>query len=171
MARRSEHMTPELREARAAHLKERIYLTFAALAVVSTIGGHGDPTAGEAALTVLVTALGTLFAVFTADIISHTIVHEHFPSKRETLAVAGVTFSAVFAILPVFLLLGAAGLGWWSVDVALRASSVVLIASLVLFGWVAVRRVPLPFWQRAVALTGEALLGVLVVLLQRLAHG
>lgn len=160
-------MTPELREARAARLKERIYLTFAALAVVSTIGGHGDPTAGGAALTVFVTALGALFAVFTADIISHTIVHEHFPSKRETLAVAGVTFSAVFAILPVFLLLGAAGLGWWSVDVALRASSVVLIASLVL----AVRRVPLPFWQRAVALTGEALLGVLVVLLQRLAHG
>ncbi|WP_051172444.1 hypothetical protein [Microbacterium indicum] len=159
------------REARGAHLKERIYLSFSALAVVSTMGGHGDPTAGEAAVTLFVTALGTLLAVFTADVISHTIVNEHFPSRHEVAETVRTTFSAAIAIVPVFLLLAAAGVGWWETTTALRASTVVLVASLVLIGWVAVRRVPLTFWQRALALAAEAVLGVAVVLLQRLAHG
>ena len=61
--------------------------------------------------------------------------------------------------------------GIWRTEAALRASTIALIAALIVIGYAAVRRVPLSPLQRLLALGAEAALGVAVVSLQILAHG
>lgn len=168
-------MPPEIdaaeRAARAAHLKERIYLTFAALAVVITLSTHAHVEAGEAAITLLVTVLGTLLAVFTADLISHLVVHERTFTTQELQYAVGTSFGALGSVVLPFTFLGLAGLDVWSTDAALYAAAVALLVSLIVFGWIAVRRIPLTWFQRLVALGAEAALGLAVIGLQVLAHG
>ncbi|WP_341940181.1 hypothetical protein [Microbacterium sp. LWH10-1.2] len=159
------------RAARAAHLKERIYLTFAALAVVLALSSHGHVTAGEAATTLIVTVLGTLLAVFTADAVSHVVVHGRFFTRQELGHALGSSFGALSSVALPFVFLGLAGLGVWSAEAALRAGTIALVASLVVIGWIAVRRIPLTWYQRLVALGAEAALGLAVIGLQVLAHG
>ncbi len=160
----------EVREARADALKERIYLTFTAIAVLISMLSHRAPTAGEAARTLLITAAGMLLAIFVADVISHLVAHERFMTRAELRAAASVSLGAFTALALPFLFLGAAGLGWWTPTSAIRGSIVALIVTLVLIGWVAIRRVPLHFWQRVVVLAAEAALGTAVVVLESLAH-
>jgi hypothetical protein len=159
------------RSARAAHLKERIYLTFAALAVVITLSTHGHVTAGEAATTLIVTVMGTLLAVFTADLISHIVAHGRLFTPPELRHAVGASFGALSTVALPFMFLGFAALGSWHVESALRASAIALLVSLVVIGWVAVRRIPLTWYQRIVALGAEAVLGLAVIGLQVLAHG
>lgn len=159
------------RAARAAHLKERIYLTFAALAVVITLSTHGHVTAGEAATTLIVTVMGTLLAVFTADLISHLVVHERLFTRPELSHALASSFGALSTVVLPFIFLGFAGLGAWETDAALRASAIALLVSLIVIGWIAVRRMPLTFLQRLIALGAEAALGLAVIGLQVLAHG
>ncbi|WP_336640940.1 hypothetical protein [Microbacterium sp. USHLN272] len=159
------------RAARAAHLKERIYLSFAALAVVITLSAHGHVSAGEAATTLIVTVMGTLLAVFTADLISHLVVHERLFTPPELRHALASSFGALGTVVLPFVFLGFAGLDAWSTDAALRASAIALLASLIVIGWIAVRRMPLTWFQRLVALGAEAALGLAVIGLQVLAHG
>ncbi|MBN9139266.1 MAG: hypothetical protein J0H23_00405 [Micrococcales bacterium] len=158
------------REERAAHLKERIYVAFAALAVVLGLQRH-HAEAGEAMLTLAVTILGLLLAVFTADVVAHIVVHERMMSPREFRVALRTSFGAVGSLAAPFVFLGLAALGVWSTDAALLASSIALVGALVVIGWAAVRRLRLNWWQRLVALGAEALLGIVVVSLQLLAHG
>ncbi|WP_460783054.1 hypothetical protein [Microbacterium tumbae] len=162
---------PDARAARAEALKERIYLTFTALAVLITMGSHGRPTAGEVALTLFITAAGMLLAILVADIVSHLVVHETFMTRTELRHAVSVSLGAFTALVTPFLFLGLAGLRVWSVETAVRAGVIALVATLVLIGWIAIRRVPLTWWQRIVALAGEAALGLAVVGLELLAHG
>ncbi|UOR01470.1 hypothetical protein MUN77_15280 [Leucobacter allii] len=161
---------PERAE-RAALLKERIYLTFAALAVVLTLGSHGHVEPGDAVVTLLVTVFGTLSAVFTADLISHIVAHGRLMTAAELRHAAVTTFGALGAVALPFVFLGISALGTWPVEHALRAAAAALVASLVAIGWIAVRRIPLSWWQRLVALGAEAALGLGVIALQLLAHG
>lgn len=71
------------RDERASQLKESLYLTFAALAVSLALTGHKEVTAAEASLTLGVTLLGTVLAVFTADVIAHLVSHERLMSIVE----------------------------------------------------------------------------------------
>ncbi|HAN25481.1 MAG: hypothetical protein CMH36_00445 [Microbacterium sp.] len=159
------------RDERARALKERIYVTFAALAVVVTLASHGEHDALNALVTLLVTVLGTIFAVFTADVISHLVVHERLMSARELRSAAATSFGALGAVaLPAVLLLVAA-LGAWPTFTALVAAAAALLLALVVIGYLAIRRLRLAWWQRLVALGAEALLGVLTAGLQLLAHG
>ncbi|MFK0402111.1 hypothetical protein ACIQTT_07245 [Microbacterium sp. NPDC090225] len=159
------------RAARAAHLKERIYLTFAALAVVITLSAHGHVSAGEAATTLIVTVMGTLLAVFTADLISHLVVHERLFTRSELRHALASSFGALGTVVLPFVFLGFAALDAWSTDAALRASAIALLLSLIVIGWIAVRRMPLTWLQRLIALGAEAALGLAVIGLQVLAHG
>jgi len=159
------------RSARAAHLKERIYLTFAALAVVITLSAHGHVTAGEAAITLLVTVMGTLLAVFTADLISHLVVHERLFTAPELRHALTTSFGALGTVALPFVFLGVAGLDLWNAHTALRAAAIALLVSLIAAGWIAVRRMRLTWFQRLVALGAEAALGLAVIGLQVLAHG
>ena len=51
-----------------------------------------------------------------------------------------------------------------------RSLQLVLVATLVLIGWIAVRRIQLKWWQRLIALGAEAALALGVIGLQLLAH-
>ncbi|TXK18651.1 hypothetical protein [Homoserinibacter sp. GY 40078] len=160
----------DTREIRAARLKERIYVTFVALAVVLSLRAHGSEVQ-EAFVTLAVTVLGTVLAVFVADLTSHIVVHERGPTAHEVRVVLVSSFGAITSVFLTFVFLGVSAIGLWPVETALTAAMIALIASLVLSGWVAVRHLPLTWWQRLVALGGEALLGLAVIGLQLTAHG
>jgi hypothetical protein len=161
----------ELRQERADALKERIYLTFASLAVVLALNLHGPVSAAKAVLTLLVTVVGTLLAVFVADVVSHMVVHERGMSAAEMRHAVRSSFGALGAVGLPFLFLLFAVFGWWEVHTALTVSAIALIAALVVIGFVAVRRLRMTWWQRLVALGAEAALGLAVVGLQLLAKG
>lgn len=156
---------------RADHLKERIYVTFAALAVTISLLSHGHVTAIGAITTLGVTVLGTLLAVFTADVVSHLLVHQRMLTRGEFGHAAAVSASALSAIVLPMAFLVVAHFGAWTPEQALRSSTAALLLALIGFGWLAVRRVSLPWWQRILVLGAEAVLGLAVVGLQILAHG
>lgn len=156
---------------RADRLKERVYVTFAALAVVLTLRSHGDVAAGVAATTLLITVGGTLLAVLLADMVSHIAVHAALPTAAEARHMVAVCTGALGVLVPPMVFVGVAAMGSWTVDGALRASTIALVASLGVVGWLAVRRVALPGWQKLVVLVAEVALGVAVVALELLAHG
>lgn len=166
-------MSEDLSKRRADALKERVYVTFSALAVVMALQSHAEEhlTAAEAAGTLTITVTGTLLAVFVADLVSHLTVHALAPTRPELGGMARVTFGAAgAAVLPlVFIVL--AGIGVWDVSAALRAAAAVLVATLALVGYLAVRRLRLPWWQQLIALGAEAALGIAVIGLEVLAHG
>lgn len=158
------------RERRAAHLKERIYVAFAALAVVLGMMRHQlGPI--EAILTLAVTILGLLLAVFTADVVAHLVVHARWMTQPELRHAVRTSFGAMSSLVAPFLFLGAAAIGLLDTWLALLAGAIALIGALVVIGWVAVRRLRLRWWERLLALGAEALLGLAVIGLQVLAHG
>jgi hypothetical protein len=158
-------------EERADRLKERVYVTFAALAVVLTLRSHGDVTAGVAATTLLITVGGTLLAVLLADVVSHIAVHAALPTAAEARHMVAVCTGALGVLVLPMIFVGIAATGSWTVDGALRASTIALVASLGVVGWLAVRRVALPGWQKLLVLAAEVALGIAVVSLELLAHG
>ncbi|SDS60389.1 hypothetical protein [Jiangella sp. DSM 45060] len=83
---------------RADILKERIYITFTALAVVLALRAHAV-SAGEAALSLAVVVLGTVLAVLVADVVSHIAVHESLPLRAELRHMARVSFGALGALV------------------------------------------------------------------------
>jgi hypothetical protein len=156
---------------RADRLKERIYVTFTALAVVIAIASHGEASSGEALTTMLITVVGTLLAVFVADVLSGMIVHERLLTRAEFRRVLGVTVGSIGAVFVpvVFLVVGVVGL--WSDEGAIRAALVALVVGLVVSALLAVRKANLRWWQRLVALVGLGAVGLLVLLLETFAHG
>jgi hypothetical protein len=115
--------------------------------------------------------IGTLLAVFVADLVSHLAVHATLPTRPELGAMVRVSFGAFVAVVLPLIFIGAAALDLWSIDAALRASIIALVVSLILIGYLAVRRVPMAWWQRLIALGAEFVLGAAVVGLELLAHG
>lgn len=158
------------KEHRAAALKERVYVTFAALAVTLAVRAHGD-SASDALRTLVISVAGTVLAVFLADVVAHIVVAEAFPSRVEAAAMARVSLGAstVLGIPIIALLLATADV--LSVETALDTSSGMLVLSLVAIGFLAVRRLRLSGFQRLVVLFSEFLIGALVVALQVLAKG
>ncbi|MFE4834555.1 hypothetical protein ACFRAU_07715 [Arthrobacter sp. NPDC056691] len=157
---------------RAEALKERVYVTFTGLAVVLALASHSEALApGAAATTLAITVVGTLLAVFVADLVSHLAVHAKTPTRSELSHMARVSFGAFGAIVFPLIFIAVAALGRWSIETALRASTLALIVSLVLIGYLAVRRVKMAWWQRLIALGAECVLGAAVVGLELLAHG
>jgi hypothetical protein len=163
--------TEEQREQRGEQLKERVYITFTALAVVLALRAdvHHE-TAGGAAGTLAVAVVGTLLAVFVADYISHITVHEALPTKDELLHMVVVVLGAAETLVIPIIIIGLAALHVLTLEVALTVCMVVLIVTLVAVGFLAVRRLKLPLLQRLLVLLAEAVLSLLVVGLELLAH-
>ncbi|MGW4466213.1 hypothetical protein [Micromonospora sp. NPDC004704] len=155
---------------RAERLKERVYITFTALAVVLALRSHGA-TAAEAGVTLLIAVTGTLLAVFVADVVSHIAVHAALPARHELNRMLRVSFGALGALVVPFVFIGLAIADRWPVTSALRAATIALVTALVVIGYLAVRRVRLPVWQKLVVLFAEFVLGAAVVGLELLAHG
>lgn len=154
----------------AEWLKERVYLTFTALAVVLALRSH-HATASEAAVTLLIAVLGTLLAVFVADVMSHIVAHASLPSRPELRAMVRMSFGTLGVLIFPFVFIGFAISGRWRVEAALQAATIALVSSLVAIGYIAVRRVRLPVWQKLLVLFAEFVLGAAVVGLELLAHG
>jgi hypothetical protein len=155
----------------AERLKERVYITFGALAVVLTLRSeeHGDPAA--AARTLFITVLGTLLAVLVADWVSHIAAHATLPTAAELRHMVAVSLGAITAVAVPLVLMAVAAFGGMPLGAALQASTIVLIVALGAVGYIAVRRVKLPWWQRLLVLLSEVAVGGLVVLLEVSAHG
>jgi hypothetical protein len=156
---------------RADALKERVYATFTGLAIVLVQYGNVEHlTASNATYALLIGIVGITVAGFAADVIAHMSVHAAFPSGDELARMLRIAGSALAsALVPLVLLV----LAWADViglEPALRASSIVYLATLGVIGWFAVRRTRLGFWQQFVALAILVALGGLVILLQQLAH-
>ncbi|MCA9833354.1 MAG: hypothetical protein KC435_05370 [Thermomicrobiales bacterium] len=165
------HPDEHERAGRAAALKERIYLTFASLAVVIALTTHGHAEAGPAARTLAVTVFGLLLSMFVADVVSHIVVHETFPTRAEFGHMVRTTFGAVGAVTVPFVLLAIAHFTDWDAVSALKWSAGWLLVSLVGIGFLAVRKLELTFLQKLIVLGAEAGLGFIVISLQILAHG
>ncbi|MFI5492224.1 hypothetical protein [Actinoplanes sp. NPDC051859] len=155
---------------RAERLKERVYITFTALAVVLALRSH-EATAEEAVKTLLIAVTGTLLAVFVADVVSHIAVHAALPARPEVQRMVRVSFGAATVLGLPLLFLGLALAETWPADRALRASTTALVVSLGVIGYLAVRRVRLPLWQKGIVLLAEVALAAAVVGLELLAHG
>jgi hypothetical protein len=154
---------------RAERVKEWVYVTFTALAVVIALSVH-DVSASRALVTLLIGVLGTVLAVFLADMMSHLAVHGAPPDRHERRHMLRVSFGAMGVVVPPIAFLLLAYGGALETDVALRVSSYALVLTLIAIGYVAVHRVTLPLWQKLVVLFGEFALGSLVILLELLAH-
>ncbi len=159
---------PDL-ESRAEHLKERVYVTFTALAVVLTLREHAE-SPGRAISTLLIAVLATVMAVFVADVISHVAVHAALPTGPEIRHMAQVSFGAIAVVVLPMVFLAFAAADRWEVEQALRAATIALVASLVAVAYLAVRRVKLPPLQRAIVLLAEFVLAGLVVAIELAAH-
>jgi hypothetical protein len=136
---------PEAVERQADLLKERVYITFT-------------------------TVVGAVLAVFVADFVSHISAHARLPTASEFRHMVAVTSSGAATMVLPLVFVGLAALGVWSLDRALRASAIALIATLVAVGYLAARRARIPVWQKAVVLLAEAALGLVVIGLELLAH-
>ncbi|MDR6508543.1 hypothetical protein [Arthrobacter oryzae] len=67
---------------RSEALRERVYVTFTALAVTVALERDAGPsTVAGAALTLLLTVLGTLLAVFVPDVIAYMVRDSSLPSR------------------------------------------------------------------------------------------
>lgn len=155
----------------ASVLKERVYVTFASLAVVIALRAHGEmDSPARAAGVLLVTVGGTVLAVFLADLLAHVASHNELPNRPQLkLMLTGSLGAAVVMLLPLSLL-ALAATGLWSTATALLLSQLVLLISLIAISYLSLHRLRLPIWQKSVLFGAEALLGLAVVALDLLAH-
>jgi hypothetical protein len=162
----------ESAERRAGRLRERVYVTFTALAVILALNSHaGEVSVRGAALTLAITVLGTVTAAFTAELISHVVTHATLPDRDELRYLATTCLQALTVIVLPLAFLGLAGIGSWELHRSLRAGSTVLIVTLAAIGYLGVRRARIAPWQKFLLLLVLVALGLLVVVLELLAHG
>ena len=156
---------------RAASLKERVYISFTSLAVVLALRSHADETTpASAAVTLTIVVVGSLLGIFVADLLSHLTVHAQLPSRPQLQHMIAVSTESLSVLVTPLLLLTAAGLGLWSTAVALQWSIVVLVVTLFIIGYLAIRRLDLPFRHKALIVFAEVVLSLLVIALELLAH-
>ena len=155
----------------AARVRERVYVTFAVLAVLLTLNLHPENlTAGSAAVSMAITTGGTVVAAFVAEVIAHLAVHAELARGATLKHMASTSLGTVTVIIVPLLLLGCAGLEWWNVRTALLWGAGVLVASLVVIGWLGLRRTRIAWWQKLLALVMLAGASSLVIAVKLLAH-
>ena len=89
-----------------------MYVTFTVLAVTITLERDAEhATVGGAALTLLLTVVGTLLAVFVADVIAHMVRESSLPSRDELAHLVFVSFGSLVVVVGPMGLLGLSALG------------------------------------------------------------
>lgn len=155
----------------ASRLKERVYVTFTALAVLLAMNLHShDPKPGASAVSLLVTVAAILLAGLVADLISHSTVHAALPTRAELRHQLEVAWGAGGAIVGPLILLGLSALGVFSTSMALIWGQWMLVAALAFFAWLSLRRSKLGFWRTLWLMFVLVVVGVVVIALQLLAH-
>jgi fatty acid desaturase len=163
--------TDEERREAGNRLRERIYATFTALAVLVALSSHAHaPDALTVLWTLIVSVCGVLLAGLASDLVAHMIVHNTLPSAREFRQIVAVAGRALGVIgLPAIVLVLAA-LGIIDVDLAVTIATVSLIVALAVIALIAVAHTGLSFWKRVIVLAGIVALGVAVLLVEQLVH-
>ena len=156
---------------RAASLKERVYIIFTTLAVVLALRSHADETTPAAAAgTLSVVVIGSLLGILVADFLSHLAVHSSLPTHEELRHMVAASAGALSVLVTPLLLLLAAALGLWSTAVALGWAVVVLVVTLMVVGYLAIRRLEIPIHHKAAIMLAEVVLSLLVIGLELAAH-
>ena len=156
---------------RSEALKERIYVTFTALAVTIAFEREAEhATATGAALTLLLTVFGTVLAVFAADIVAHMVRESSLPSRAEIGHLAYVSFGSLAVLALPMVILGLSGLKVMELAHALRAISVTLVATLVVVALVAVHRLRVKLALKVLVLSIVAALGLAVLAIEVAVH-
>jgi hypothetical protein len=162
--------SPSARQ-RAASLKERVSIIFTSLAVVLALRSHADETTPlAAAATLSIVVIGSLLGIFVADLLSHLTVHSKLPTGDELHHMITVSAGGLGVLVTPLLLLTAAGLGLWSTAVALGWAVAVLVVSLGIVGFLAIRRLEIPLRHKAAIMFAEVVLSLLVIGLELVAH-
>lgn len=163
--------TEEERREAGDRLRERIYVTFTALAILMALNAHGEHLDSPTVLwTLVISVVGVLLAGLASDLVSHMIVHNTLPTAREFRHLLAVASRALTVIVVPVLVLAAATLGWMQARTAVVIAITALIASLAVIARIAVSRTGIAGWKQLIVLVGIVALGVLVVFLEQLAH-
>ena len=93
--------------------------------------------------------IGSLLGIFVADLLSHLTVHSKLPTGDELHHMITVSADGLGVLVTPLLLLTAAGLGLWSTAAALGWAIVVLVVSLAVVGFLAIRRLEIPSITRS----------------------
>ncbi len=158
-------------ERRSDVLKERIYVTFTALAVtIAFERDTGHATVSGAALTLLLTVFGTLLTVFVADVIAHMIRYSSLPSRTEIGHLIYVSFGSLTVLVLPMSILGLSALQLIELAPSLRAISVALAATLVIVALLAVHRLQVALGLKVLVLGIVAGLGLAVLAIELAAH-
>ena len=154
------------------YLKERIYVSFIALAVLLAIGGHGEEIDPASAITsLLIAAVGAGLAGLISEIVAHLAVKGNLPDAAEMRFLVRVSTGALATvILPVVILLVSV-FGVIPAQLAVSISVWVMAITLGAIGYSSVFRASLAWWKKLAVFGGLLLFGLLVVLVQLLAHG
>ena len=146
-------------------------MTFTSLAVVLALASRADELRpSSAALTLSITVVGTLLAVFVADLIAHILVHAQLPSRGELAHMIRVSSGSLGVLVLPLVFIGLAATGRWRLAGALRAGAIALTVTLVVIGYLAARRVRLPTRTGSSSCSRSSRLGVVVIALELLAH-
>ncbi|MFF1574236.1 hypothetical protein ACFVWR_15950 [Leifsonia sp. NPDC058292] len=163
--------TEEERREAGDRLRERIYATFTALAILLALSSHAHtPEAQDVLWTLVISVCGVLLAGLASDLVSHMIVHNTLPTGREFRHMVAVASRALGVLVLPAIMLGLAAFDVIETQTALTVSLISLIASLVVIVWLAVRRTGLSGGKQLIVLAAIVALGVGVVLLEQLAH-
>ena len=114
--------------------------------------------------------IGSLLGIFVADLLSHLTVHSKLPTGEELHHMITVSAGGLGVLVTPLLLLTAAGLGLWSTAVALGWAVAVLVVSLGIVGFLAIRRLEIPLRHKAAIMFAEVVLSLLVIGLELVAH-
>jgi hypothetical protein len=164
-------LSEDEREEFAERLRERVYVTFASLAVILTLLAHVQGlSAGAAAASLTITAVGTVAAAWLAELIAHLAAHGGFPDRAKVRAMTATSWGALLTIVIPLIALAAAWRGWLEVATALWIGIVALVVSLMVIAWLGVRGAKLPWPARILALGVLTVLAGVVVALKLLAH-
>lgn len=156
---------------RAASLKERVYIIFTSLAVVLALRSHADQTTpAAAAATLSIVVIGSLLGILVADLLSYLTVHSKLPTRDEFHHMIAVSVEGLGVLVTPLILLAAAGFGLWSTAVALGWAIAVLVVSLAVVGFLAIRRLAIPLHYKIVIMLGEVVLSLVVIGLELVAH-
>ncbi|WP_018772494.1 hypothetical protein [Arthrobacter sp. 131MFCol6.1] len=132
---------------------------------------HADETTpGAAAATLSIVVIGSLLGILVADLLSHLTVHSQLPTREQLRRMTAVSASGLGVLVVPLLLLAGAGLGLWTTAVALAWAIVVLVASLGIAGFLAIRRLEIPLRYKTAIMFAEVVLSLVVIGFELVAH-
>lgn len=162
--------TEEQRRQAGDRLRERIYVTFTALAILMAMNGHGELDSPTVLWTLIISVVGVLLAGLASDLVSHMIVHSTLPSAKEFRHMLAVSSRALGVLVVPLIAVGLAVFDVIADSTGMTVAIVALIASLAVIARIAVARTGLSGWRQLAALLVIVALGVLVVFLEALVH-